>query len=63
VVDAEDEMEEATIGALTNMAIAIAANRNVVTALTEANYRLVKQLAERSTELKSIKEMLKKEHI
>jgi hypothetical protein len=38
----EDQMSEATIGALANMATAAAADRDVVAALTQANSRLVK---------------------
>jgi hypothetical protein len=40
----EDQMAEATIGALANLATATAADRGVVAALTQANYRLAKQL-------------------
>jgi hypothetical protein len=40
----EDQMAEATIGALANMSTAAAADRGVVAALTQANSRLVKQL-------------------
>jgi hypothetical protein len=42
----EDQMAEATIGALANLATATAADRGVVAALTQANSRLVKQLEE-----------------
>jgi hypothetical protein len=38
----EDQMAEATIGALENLATATAADRGVVAALTQANSRLVK---------------------
>jgi hypothetical protein len=48
----EDQMAEATIGALANMETATAADRGVVAALTQANYRLVKQLEENSSELR-----------
>jgi hypothetical protein len=44
----EDHMSEATIGALANLATATAADRGVVTALTQANAQLVKQLEETS---------------
>jgi hypothetical protein len=47
----EDQMAEATIGALTNLATATAADRGVVAALTQANSRLVKQLKENASEL------------
>jgi hypothetical protein len=40
----EDQMAEATIGALANLATATAADRGVVTTLTEANARIGKQL-------------------
>jgi hypothetical protein len=40
----EDQMSEATIGALANLATATAADRGVVAALTQANSSLVKQL-------------------
>jgi hypothetical protein len=40
----EDQMAEATIGALANLATATAADRGVVATLTEAYARLVKQL-------------------
>jgi hypothetical protein len=48
----EDQMAEATIGALTNMATATTADRGVVAALTQVNSRLVKQLEENSSELR-----------
>jgi hypothetical protein len=40
----EDQMAEATIGALANLATATAADRGVVAALTQANSLLVKKL-------------------
>jgi hypothetical protein len=40
----EDQMAEATIGALANLETATASDRGVVAALTQANARLVKQL-------------------
>jgi hypothetical protein len=40
----EEQMDEATIGSLANLATATAADRGVVAALTQANSRLVKQL-------------------
>jgi hypothetical protein len=57
----EDQMAEATIGALSNLATATAADRGVVAALTQANSRLVKQLEDNSTELRELKALLKKE--
>jgi hypothetical protein len=57
----EDQMAEADIGALANLATATAADRGVVAALTQANARLVKQLEENSNELRELKDLLKKE--
>jgi hypothetical protein len=57
----EDQMAKATIGALANLATATAADRGVVAALTQANYRLAKQLEDNSTELRKLKALLKKE--
>jgi hypothetical protein len=48
----EDQMAEATIVALSNLATATAADRGVVAALTQANSRLAKQLEENSSELR-----------
>jgi hypothetical protein len=57
----EDQMAEATIGALANLATATAADRGVVATLTEANARLVKQLEDNSNELWELKALIKKE--
>jgi hypothetical protein len=57
----EDQMDEATIGALVNLATAAAADRGVVAALTQANSRLVKQLEENSSELRELKALLNQE--
>jgi hypothetical protein len=57
----EEQMAEATIGALANMATATAADRGVVADLTQANYCLAKQLEDNSTELRELKALLKKE--
>jgi hypothetical protein len=57
----EDQMAEATIGALANLATATAADRGVVVTLTQANARLVKQLEENSNELLELKALIKKE--
>jgi hypothetical protein len=57
----EDQMAEATIGALANLATANAADRGVVAALTQANSRLVKQLEENASELRELKALLNKE--
>jgi hypothetical protein len=51
----EDQMAEATIGALANLATATAADRGVVAALIQANSRLVKQLEETTSELRELK--------
>jgi hypothetical protein len=57
----EDQMSEATIGALANLETTTATNRGVVATLTEANSRLVKQLEDSSNELKDIKALMKNE--
>jgi hypothetical protein len=51
----EDHMDEATIGALANLATATAADRGVVTALTQANTHLIKHLKETSSELRELR--------
>jgi hypothetical protein len=61
VTNNEDQMDEATIGALANLATATAADRGVVAALTQANSRLAKQLEDNSTELRELNALLKKE--
>jgi hypothetical protein len=57
----EDQMAEATIGALSNLAIATAADIGVVAALTQANSRLVKQLEETTSELRELKALFHQE--
>jgi hypothetical protein len=57
----EDQMAEATIGALANLTTATAADLGVVAALTQANARLAKQLEDNSNELRELKALLKKE--
>jgi hypothetical protein len=57
----EDQMAQATILALSNLATATAADRGVVATLTEANARLVKQLEDNSNELPELKALIKKE--
>jgi hypothetical protein len=57
----EDQMSEANIVALANMATATAADRGVVAALTQENSRLAKQLEENSSELRELKALLNKE--
>jgi hypothetical protein len=59
----EDQLIEATIGALSNLVTAIAADRGVVATLTEANARLVNQLEDNSSELRELKALTKKERI
>jgi hypothetical protein len=61
VEQTEDQMAEATIGALANLATATATDHGVVATLTEANFRLATQLEDRSNELKDINAFLKKE--
>jgi hypothetical protein len=57
----EDQMAEATIGALANLATATAADRGAVAALTQANSRLVKQLEETASELSELKALFHQE--
>jgi hypothetical protein len=57
----EDQMAEATIGALKNLATSTAADRGVVAALTQANSRLAKQLEDNTSELRELKALLNKE--
>jgi hypothetical protein len=57
----EDQMAEATIGALSNLATATAEDRGVVAALTQANSCLAKKLEDNSTELRELKALIKKE--
>jgi hypothetical protein len=61
VTQSEDQMAEATVGALENLATATAADRGVVAALTQANSRLAKQLNENSSELRESKALLNQE--
>jgi hypothetical protein len=56
----EDQMAEASIGALTNIATATAADRGVVAALTLANTRLAKQPEDNSNDLQELKALIKK---
>jgi hypothetical protein len=57
----EDQMAEATIGVLANLATATVADQGVVATLTESNARLAKQLEDNSNELRELKALLKKE--
>jgi hypothetical protein len=59
----EDKMDEAIIGALSNLATAAAADRGVVETLTQATTRLVKQLEDNSNELRELKALIKKERV
>jgi hypothetical protein len=61
VTQNEDQMAEATIGALENLATATAADRGVVAALTQANSHLAKQLEENSAELRELRALLNQE--
>jgi hypothetical protein len=61
VIHNEEHMDEATIGALANLATATAADRGVVAALSQANSRLANQLEDNSNELRELKALLKKE--
>jgi hypothetical protein len=57
----EDQMAEATIGALENLVTATTADRGVVASLTQANSRLVKQLEDNTSELRELKALLNQE--
>jgi hypothetical protein len=61
VTQNEDQMVEATIGALANLVTATAADRGVVAALNQANSRLAKQLEDNSTEFRELKALLNQE--
>jgi hypothetical protein len=61
MTQSEDQMAEATIGALAKLATATAADIVVVTALTQDNTRLIKQLEETSSELRELKAMVNQE--
>jgi hypothetical protein len=61
VVQTEDQMAEATIGALANLETATATDRGVVATLTEDNARLAKQLEDNTSNIRYLKELLKKE--
>jgi hypothetical protein len=57
----EDDMVDATIGALANLAMETAVDHDVVATLTDAKVRLVKQLEDNSNELRELKALIKKE--
>jgi hypothetical protein len=59
----EDQMAEAIIGALSNLATTTAADRGMVANLTQANARLDKQLEDNSNELREVKALIKKERV
>jgi hypothetical protein len=59
----EDQLAEATSGALANLATESAVDRGVVATLTEANIRLVKQLEYNSNELRELKALIRKERV
>jgi phage shock protein A len=61
VTQDEDQMAEATIGELANLATAATSDRGGVAALTKANSRLAKQLEDNSTELRELKALLNQE--
>jgi hypothetical protein len=63
VVHTEEQMADATIGALANLATATASDRGVVATLSEGNSRLAKQLEDNSNELWELKDLIKKERI
>jgi hypothetical protein len=54
----EDQITKATIGALSNLAPATAADRGVVEALTQANSCLAKKLEDNSTKLRELRDLL-----
>jgi hypothetical protein len=57
----DDQMAEATIGALDNLSTTTSTYRVVMVTVTEENSRLTSQLEYRSNELKEVKAILKKE--
>jgi uncharacterized protein YpuA (DUF1002 family) len=57
----EDQMAEATIGALSNLETATVADRGVMAALTQVNYRLSKQLEDNSAKLRELRALLHKD--
>jgi hypothetical protein len=61
VVHNEDQMAEATIGALSNLATATAADLGTVAALTQANTCMAKQLEDNSNDFRELKTLIKKE--
>jgi hypothetical protein len=55
-----EQMAEATIGALVNLATATATDRGVMATLTEADARLAKQFEDNFNELRELEALLKK---
>jgi sulfur relay (sulfurtransferase) DsrC/TusE family protein len=58
---ADDDLAEAAIDAFENLATVTAVDRGIVATLTDANYRLVRQLEENFQAVKEIRALLKKE--
>jgi hypothetical protein len=58
----EDQITEATIGSLSNLATAAASDRGVVAALTQTNARFDNQLEDNSNKLWELKALIKKKH-
>jgi hypothetical protein len=50
----EDDPSEQALGAFESLATATAVDRGVVAQLTEANYRLAKQLEDNATSMKEV---------
>jgi hypothetical protein len=59
----EDQLAEAIIGALANLATETAEDWGVVATLTEANARLVNKLEDNSNELRELKALIRKERV
>jgi hypothetical protein len=57
----EDQMAQAIIGALSNLATSSAADRGILATLTEANARLSNQREDNSNELRELKSLIKKD--
>jgi hypothetical protein len=60
IVQAEEQMYEATIGALSNLATESALDRGMVSALTQTHARPVKKLEDNSNKLRELKAVSKK---
>jgi hypothetical protein len=57
----EEQIDEATIGALANLETVTASDRGVVAALTQANSSLTKQLEDNSSKSRELRDLLYKE--